>query len=185
MGLKQKGKFHSVLSLLLMGVIATTSFLTHGITIHAANTKTFYTVNVSDSTFHDKGYKDSSGNIAYCANQNLPGPGSDGMSYTEVSSKKSYDYLMYHGYPNTKEINGKTWSNNDARDITQYAAWLIELGIPITVIPKARRGTMRQINCSKGQRLMRAADRKTGRLPYGNHQIAPTSSSSSLIPAAK
>lgn len=96
--------------------------------VFAAESKKFFTVNVSDSTFHDKGYKDSDGNVAYCANQNLPGPGSDGMTYTKVNSNAAYDYLMFHGYPNTNTINGKKWSNNDARDITQYTAWLIELG---------------------------------------------------------
>ena len=95
--------------------------------LYAADQKYFYTVTY-DSIFHDHGYEDDDGKVAYCANQNLSGPGSDGTKYYQVSSYHSYDYLMYHGYPNTNVINDIEWSNNKARDITQYAAWLIELG---------------------------------------------------------
>ncbi len=95
--------------------------------VYAADEKKFFTVTY-DSIFHDHGYEDSDGNIAYCANQNLSGPGTDGTKYHKISTKHSYDYLMYHGYPSTNVINGVKWSDNKARDITQYATWLLELG---------------------------------------------------------
>ena len=95
--------------------------------VSAADEKHFYTVSY-DSIFSNHGYKDGDGKIAYCANQNLAGPGTDGTKYYQISSNHSYDYLMYHGYPNTNTINGVEWSDNKARDITQYAAWLLELG---------------------------------------------------------
>lgn len=95
--------------------------------VRAADEKLFYTVTY-DSIFNSHAYKDANGKLGYCADQYLDGPGESGTKYHQISSRRSFDYLMYHGYPNTNIINGVKWSDNKAHDITQYAAWLLELG---------------------------------------------------------
>ena len=43
---------------------------------------------------------------------------------TDSKIQHAMDYFMYYGYPNTKKINGKKYSQKNAHDITQIAIWV-------------------------------------------------------------
>lgn len=92
---------------------------------NAAN-KTFYSKASESYVNAGEDLVDASGNETYCMNVNKHAPSKDGTEMTEYNADKGYDYLMYHGYPSTNTINGKTWSDRDAYAIVQYACWLYE-----------------------------------------------------------
>jgi TQXA domain-containing protein len=72
-------------------------------------------------------YRTSDGETVFCCQHQKPGPDTSGQKYVSIKDKHqdAYDYIMYHGYPNTQTINGKKWSKTDASDITQVAVWHI------------------------------------------------------------
>ena len=65
------------------------------------------------------------GSVLYCIQMYRDGGGN--TIQTKVSSDKAtaeVGYVLYHGYPATRTINGRTWSADEARAITQFAIWI-------------------------------------------------------------
>lgn len=96
-------------------------------TAYAAST-TFYRYQGGSKTNLGTMYRSAEGAVAFCTNQYKEGPlpePAGGSAFSEMASTACWDYLMYHGYPNTTTIGGATWSALHASDITQIAAWLI------------------------------------------------------------
>ncbi|WP_165249076.1 VaFE repeat-containing surface-anchored protein [Adlercreutzia sp. ZJ141] len=94
---------------------------------YAAST-TFYCYQGGSGTNSGTMYRSTEGAVAFCTNQYKEGPlpeSAGGSAFSETTSAACWDYLMYHGYPNTTTIGGKSWSALHASDITQIAAWLI------------------------------------------------------------
>lgn len=65
------------------------------------------------------------GSVMYCIEMNVSG--GDSSLQTKVSNERitgALGYVLYHGYPTTRSINGREWSSTDARYITQCAIWI-------------------------------------------------------------
>ena len=91
-----------------------------------AETNTFRAVD--NNMYIDSGtcYLDSNGNYGIGMNLRLAGPERTGSLMESYTPEPAYDYIMYHGYPYTNTINGRTWSDKDAHAIMQYTAWLLD-----------------------------------------------------------
>ena len=79
---------------------------------------------INDSTV----YYDADGNMAYCGNPKLHGPGRSGtsMKLDENNQYQSaFDYVLYYGYPKRTTILGNALSKKDAHDVTQLALWFV------------------------------------------------------------
>jgi pilin isopeptide linkage protein/TQXA domain-containing protein len=65
------------------------------------------------------------GSVMYCIEMMVSG--GDSTLETKVSSERiggQVGYVLYHGYPNTRTIAGKSWNATEARFITQCAVWI-------------------------------------------------------------
>ena len=73
-------------------------------------------------------YYDADGNLAYCGNPKLHGPGRSGtnMKLDENNANQAaFDYVLYYGYPKRTTILGNALSKKDAHDVTQLALWFV------------------------------------------------------------
>ena len=88
-------------------------------------------------------YQSSDGEVAYCGDGERRGP--DGASYTAEPKREAgrWGYICYHGYPRTTKINGTTFSEGQARDITQWAIWISSGWL-------TRQGRLAKANSSEG-----------------------------------
>lgn len=65
------------------------------------------------------------GSIMYCIEMFVDG--GDSSLETKVSDERitgPIGYVLYHGYPKTRTINGHEWTRTEARFITQCAIWI-------------------------------------------------------------
>ena len=79
---------------------------------------------INDSTV----YYDADGNMAYCGNPKLHGPGRSGTSMKLDENnvhQSAFDYVLYYGYPKRTTILGNALSKKDAHDVTQLALWFV------------------------------------------------------------
>jgi hypothetical protein len=95
----------------------------YGITLPCTIT-CFY--NVEDYKVNGNCYYElaSDGSVAYC-NYPTSEDGPYGTYDTALQATAAECYVIAHGYPATNKIAGVTWSDLDARAVTQLACWLV------------------------------------------------------------
>ncbi len=71
-------------------------------------------------------YYATDGTVAYCLDPDLHGPLEGMLFETEVPADIPIAYVLSHGYPNTTTIDGVSFDENEAREITQLACWFAQ-----------------------------------------------------------